>query len=97
MCLSRSACRNSHRLVGGEVGKEAEGVGGKVDISGVHRHSQQEHCNDDYTHTHTHTHTHTCTHTQTHAHTHTRTQRGREGGKHQINHDHSYAEKEYMH
>ena len=55
-------------MVGGEVGKEAEGVGGKVDISGVHRHSQQEHCNDDYTHTHTHAHTHTCTHTHTHAH-----------------------------
>ena len=59
MCLSRGACRNSHRLGGGEVGKEAEGVGGEVDISGVHRHSQQEHCNDDYTRTHTRTHAQT--------------------------------------
>ena len=76
MCLSRGACRNSHRLGGGEVGKEAEGVGGKVDISGVHRHSQQEHCNDDYTRTHTHARTH----------------RQTEGEKQQINHDHSFAE-----
>lgn len=55
--LSRGACRSSSHswLGGGEVGKETEGVGGKVDISGVHRHRQQEHRNDDYTHARTHT------------------------------------------
>ena len=36
-----------------KVGKKTDGVGREVGVSGVHGHGQQEHCNDDCTHTNT--------------------------------------------